>query len=36
MLYKLKKCNIFKERIIKYNERIKEIKKKINKIKKII
>ena len=30
MLYELKKCNKFKERIIKYNEQIKEIEKNID------
>ena len=30
MLYELKKCNKFKERIIKYNKKIEEIEKNID------
>ena len=36
MLYELKKCNKFKERIIKYNEQIKNIEKNIDKLKNCI
>ena len=35
MLYELKKCNKFKERILKYNDQMKEISKNINILKKI-
>ena len=34
MLYELKKCNKYKERILKYNEQMKEISKNINILKK--